>query len=276
MTVHNEEHVIGAHLPLAQYLREAWADRALAVLFVRQHIKVRYKQSVLGILWLVLQPLGTAVMFTLFFGLLLRVPSDGTPYGAFVLTGMVLWQFFSRSISDASISLSAQSAILSKVYFPRILIPIVAVLAAGVDFLVIVAAVLVVLTILGTPPGPMIVAAPLFALLAALAAVAAGIWLTAIDVLYRDLRNILPLALQALMYATPIIYPASLIPADWLWLYRLNPMVPIVEGFRFSLLPGSVPPSLGALVYSAALIGAALIFGLVFFRRVERILVDRV
>jgi lipopolysaccharide transport system permease protein len=271
-----EERVIGETLSTAQYLREAWADRELVALFMRQHVKVRYKQSVLGVLWLVLQPLGMAVMFTLFFGLLLRVPSDGTPYGAFVLTGMVLWQFFSRGVSEASISLSSQSAILSKVYFPRILIPVVAVLGAGIDFLVIVAVVLVILVVSGTLPGPMIVMAPLFALLAAVAAIAAGVWLTAIDVLYRDLRNLLPLALQALMYATPIIYPASLIPAQWLWLYRLNPMVPIVEGFRFSLLPGAVPPGPGDIAYSAAVIAIVLSTGLVVFRRVERVLVDRV
>jgi lipopolysaccharide transport system permease protein len=271
-----EERVIGVRVSMAGYLREAWAERDLALMLVRHQFQLRYKQNVLGVLWLVLQPIGMALLYTLLFGMILRVPSDNVPYGAFVLGGMILWQFVSRGVSEGTVSLANQGAVLSKVYFPRILVPLAIILSIAVDFLVIVVAVIVLLAITGLPPHAAIVTAPLYMALALVGVTGLSLWLTATDVLYRDLRNALPLVLQAWLYASPVIYPTSLVPENWVWLYRLNPLVGLVEGFRHSLVPGSAPPDPWSVAWSVLVIAATFVFGLFYFRRVERVLIDRI
>jgi lipopolysaccharide transport system permease protein len=255
-------------------LRELWDYRELLYILVWRDIKVRYKQTALGAAWAVLQPLAAMVVFTFFLGKLAHVPSDGIPYPVFAYSGLLLWQFFSRALTEASLSLVVNERVITKVYFPRLLVPGSVVLAGLVDFALAFLLLLGLMAAYGLGISWNVLLAPLFLLLAMAAALGVSFWLSALDVKYRDVRYTLPFLTQIWLFATPVAYPSSLVP-EWLrpW-YGLNPMVGVVEGFRWSLLGVATPPNVAMICVSTAVVGAVLVGGVLYFRAMEQTLAD--
>lgn len=253
-------------------LGEIWAYRELLYFLVWRDVKVRYKQTVLGAAWAIIQPVMTMVVFTVFFGRLAKIPSDGLPYPVFALTALVPWTYFSSALSGGSASVGAYQRIISKVYFPRLLIPIASVIAPLLDFAIAFGVLCALMAWYGIVPGVQIVWLPALTLLAAATAAAASIWLSALNVRYRDVRYVVPFCMQIWLFATPVAYPASLVPERWRALYGLNPMAGVIEGFRWALV-GGPPPGLMTL-WSALVVLAALAGGVVYFRRFEGTFAD--
>lgn len=254
-------------------LRDLWEYRELLYFLTWRDIKVRYKQTALGVAWAVLQPLFLMLVFTLFFGRLVGVPSDGLPYSIFTYTALLPWQLFSRALNEASMSLVANERVITKIYFPRILVPASAVLSSLIDFCVAFIALFGFVLVYGIQPGFSILVLPLFVLLAVMAALGVGLWLAALNVVYRDVRYTLPFLTQIWMFSTPIIYPVSVVPEAWRSLYSLNPMVAVVEGFRWSLL-GKASPADPMFAVSALIVVGVFIGGIFYFQRVEQTLAD--
>lgn len=255
-------------------LRELWDYRELLSILVWRDIKVRYKQTALGAAWAVLQPLGAMLVFTFFLGKLAHVPSDGIPYPVFAYSGLLIWQFFSRALTEASMSLVVNERVITKVYFPRLLVPSSVVLAGLMDFAIAFVLLLGLMTFYGLGISWNIVLAPLFLLLAMAAALGVSFWLSALDVKYRDVRYTLPFLTQIWLFTTPVVYPSSLVP-EWLrpW-YGLNPMVGVVEGFRWSLLGIVRAPDLAMIAISTVVVGLVFAGGVIYFRMMERTLAD--
>lgn len=254
-------------------LRDLWAYRELLWFLAVRDIKVRYKQTVLGASWAVLQPVGTAVIFALVFGRLAKIPSDGVPYPIFALAALVPWTFFSSAVSTASLSLVGNTNLISKVYFPRLCVPIASVLASFIDFLIGCGVLFAGMAIYGVSGGVrMLLAAP-FAVLALGASLGVSLWLSAIAARYRDVRHVVPFLLQFWLFATPVAYSSNLLSPRWHVLYALNPMVGVVEGFRWSLLGSKVAIGELALVSTIAVL-VVLTSGAFYFRRMERSLAD--
>jgi len=228
-------------------LREVWGYRELLWFLTLRDIKLRYKQTALGISWAVLQPLFTMIVFTVFFGKLGKLPSDGKPYALFVLAALVPWQLFAYALTQSSNSLVTERGLITKVYFPRLIVPIASVLSGLVDFLV--AFCLMVALMAAGPvfgwftvmPTAAVLAVPIFTLFAVLTALAVGLWLSALNVQYRDVRYTIPFLTQFWMFLTPVAYPASLVPPAFRLLFGLNPMAGVVEGFRWALLDTDAP-----------------------------------
>jgi len=254
-------------------IRELWTYRELAYFLAWREIKVRYKQTAIGVAWAVLQPLAMMLVFTVFFGKLGNMPSDGIPYPLFAFAALLPWQLFSRTITECSNSLVADQRLITRVYFPRIIIPLATTISAIVDFAI--AAVLLVALMLyyGFAPGLEIVWLPAFILLMVVAALGVGFWLSALNVEYRDVRYALPFVNQFWLFITPVVYSSSLVPERWQWLYGLNPMVGVVEGFRWALLGAGKGPSpmLAVSVVIAVILFAG---GLIWFQRREQTFVD--
>ena len=254
-------------------LRELWEYRELLYFLTWRDIKVRYKQTALGMAWVVLQPLFLMLIFTLFFGRLVGIPSDGIPYPIFTYTALLPWQLFSRALNEGSVSLIANERIITKTYFPRIIVPISAVLSSLVDFVIGLVALVGFVLFYGMQPGIAILGLPVFVLLAVIAALGVSFWLAALNVVYRDVRYLLPFLTQVWMFATPIIYPASVIPEAWRFLYGMNPMAGVIEGFRSSLLGKA--SSFDAMLGVSAIISAGVfIGGLFYFRKAEQSFAD--
>jgi lipopolysaccharide transport system permease protein len=258
-------------------LAAVWQYRELLGFLAWRDIKVRYRQTALGVAWIALQPLLSTVVFTIIFGALLEVPSGGAPYALFALAALVPWQYFSGTMSRVGTSLVNSSQLITKVYFPRLIIPLSGVISTLVDFAVGFAALLLLLVIYRVPLTAQAFTLPLFLLLAIVTALGFGLWLAALNVRYRDVNYLIPFLLQLWMYATPVVYGATLIPERFRWLMALNPMTGVVEGFRWALLGGVLtdahPPGALTLV-SAAISLAALVSGAVFFRATERTFAD--
>lgn len=254
-------------------LREAWSARELLLFLVWRDVTVRYKHTVLGAGWAIVQPVTAMIVFSVFFGRLAGMPSDGVPYPLFALCGLVPWTYFSAALANGTQSLAAHQHILSKVYFPRLLLPLAAVAAPLVDFAVALVVVLAMAVAYRAPLSPAVLWLPAFLALAVLTAAAAALWLSALLARYRDVRYVLPFAMQMWMLVSPVVYPASIVPARWRALYALNPMTGVLEGFRWALVGG---PSPGVLVplASALLVTLVAAGGLVYFRRVEGTLAD--
>jgi homopolymeric O-antigen transport system permease protein len=253
-------------------LHELWDYRELLYFLVWRDIKVRYKQTALGAAWAVIQPLFTMIVFSVFFGRLARIPSDGIPYPLFSFTALVPWTFFANGLSQSSNSLVGSSHLITKVYFPRLIIPLSAVLSGVIDFAIAFAVLIAFAFYYGVHPGAALLALPLLVLLALVTALGVGLWLSALNVEYRDVRYVVPFLTQFWMFATPIAYPSSLLPEPWRTIYGVNPMVGVVEGFRWAML-GSNPP--GLMIYvSAATAIIVLIGGAFYFRRMERNFAD--
>jgi len=254
-------------------LTELWEYRELLYFLTWRDIKVRYKQTVLGAAWAVIQPLGMMLVFTIFFGRLVGVPSDGLPYSIFVYTALLPWQLFSRALTDSSTSLVANERLITKVYFPRLLIPLSAVLASLLDFAISFVLLVGMMVFYGIVPTPAVALLPLFILLALMTALGIGFWLSALNAQYRDVRYTLPFLTQFWLFATPVVYPASLVPEQWRLLYGLNPMTGVVEGFRWALLGKTGAPDV-MLAVSAITVLAIFISGLYYFRRAEDTFAD--
>src|SRR5688572_458795 len=254
-------------------LRELWEYRELLYFLTWRDVKVRYKQTALGAAWAVIQPLFMMLVFSLFFGRLAGVPSDGVPYPVFTFCALLPWQLFAHALSESSNSLVGNQNLITKVYFPRLVVPISAVLGGLVDFAIAFVILLVMMTYYGIVPGWQIVTLPLFILLAVVTALAVGLWLSALNVQYRDVRYTINFLIQFWLFATPVAYPSSLVPEAWRPLYGLNPMAGVVEGFRWALLGKAQPP--GALLWvSVAVVILLLIGGLYYFRRMEQEFAD--
>lgn len=254
-------------------LAELWASRELVLFLTWRDVKVRYKQTLLGGVWAILQPLLTMVVFSVFFGRLGKMPSDGHPYPVFAFAGLVPWTFFAYGLMQASSSLVSSAGLLRKVYFPRLAIPLSSVASGVVDFGLSFGALVCMMMWYGVPLAPRVAAIPVFMALAFLAALGAGLWLSALNVKYRDVRHLLPFLAQLWMLATPVAYPSSLLSEPWRSIYGLNPMTGVVEGFRWALLGTEAPVS--GLVLTSAFVSTMLtVTGLAFFRKTERVFAD--
>jgi lipopolysaccharide transport system permease protein len=256
-------------------LGELWAYRELLYFLVWRDIKVRYKQTALGAAWAIIQPFFTMIVFSLFFGKLAKMPSDGVPYPIFAYAALVPWTFFASGLSQSSNSLVGSSNLIKKVYFPRLAMPIATVLSDVVDFFLAFVVLLAMMVYFGTTPTVNAFFLPLFLLLALATSLGVGLWLSALNVRFRDVRYVVPFLTQFWMFATPIAYPSSLLSEPWRTLYGLNPMVGVVEGFRWALLgSGSAPGAMVAVSSFAALV--ILIGGAFYFRRMEKTFADLV
>ena len=254
-------------------LKELWFYRELLFFLAWRDIKIRYKQTALGAAWAVLQPVMTMVLFTIFFGKIGKVPSDGIPYPLFSYCALLPWQLFARALTESSNSLVANQNLITKVYFPRLVIPMSAILAGLVDFGISFVVLLGMMAYYGVMPTWSVLSLPLFLLLTVSTALAAGLWFSALNVQYRDVRYTMTFLVQFWLYATPIAYPSSLVPAKWRLLYGLNPMAGVVEGFRWALLGKA--GGLGPMVVVSALAVCVLLFtGLVYFRHMEKTFAD--
>src|SRR3984893_4752500 len=236
-------------------LRDLWEYRELLGFLAWRDIKVRYKQTALGAAWAILQPVMTMLVFSIFFGRLAKVPSDGIPYPVFVFTALLPWQLFAFALSESGNSLVGSQNLITTFYFPRLVIPIAAVLAGLVDFAISFAVLLPLIWYYGIVPTAAVVLLPFFVLLAITTALAVGLWLSALNVKYRDVRYTIPFLTQFWMFATPVAYPSSLVPEKWRALYGLNPMAGVVEGFRWALLGKYTSPGPLLWVSVAAVIG---------------------
>lgn len=254
-------------------LGDLWQYRELLYFLIWRDIKVRYKQTALGAAWAIMQPLFTMLIFSLFFGRLAKMPSDGIPYPLFTFTALVPWTFFANGLNQSSNSLVASANLLKKVYFPRLVIPIATVFAGVIDFLLAFAVLLGLMAFYGTTPTVHIVWTPLFLLLALVTSLGVGLWLSALNVKYRDVRYITPFIVQVWMFSTPIVYPSSLLPGAWRTIYGLNPMVGVVEGFRWTLLGTNTAP--GFMIGLSAIVAVAILIGGAFyFRHMEKTFAD--
>jgi len=253
--------------------RELWEYRELLYFLIWRDVKVRYKQTALGAAWAVIQPFFMMVVFSLFFGRLAKVPSDGIPYPVFTFCALLPWQLFANALTESSNSLVGNQNLITKVYFPRLVVPISAVLGGLVDFVIAFVILLGMMLYYGIVPGWAIVTLPGFILLAVLTALGVGLWLSALNVQYRDVRYTINFLVQFWMFATPVAYPSSIVPEKWRVLYGLNPMVGVVDGFRWALLGKPDSPGLPLLI-SVIVVLMLLVGGLYYFRRLEQQFAD--
>jgi len=256
-------------------LRDLVLYRELIFFMTWRDLKVRYKQTLLGASWAILQPFLTMVVFSIFFGNLAKVPSDGVPYPIFSYTALIPWTLFSKALQDASKSLVANSHMITKVYFPRMILPLSSVMAGVVDFLIAFVVLLGMMVFFNIFPTVNVLVLPLFLLLALVTAVGVGLWLSALNVLFRDVNYVLPFLTQFWMFLTPVAYPSSMVPSEWQVIYALNPMTGVVDGFRWALLGTGKPPGIMTLVSSITAV-ILLISGMFYFRRMERLFADMV
>ena len=261
----------------ALQLAAVWEYRELLFFLVWRDVKVRYKQTALGVAWIVLQPVISTVVFTILFGGLLNVPSGGVPYPLFAMAALVPWNYFAGSLTRSSTSLVASSNLITKVYFPRLIIPLAGIFSGLVDFAVTFLVLVVLMIFYRVTPTWGVLLLPVFLLLAMVTALGFGLWLSALNVRYRDVNYLVPFLVQTWMYLTPVVYGATLIPEQFRFLLGLNPMTLVVVGFRWALLGGAAPTSqapAGILVLSLVVLVAVVAGGLVFFRRTERTFAD--
>jgi lipopolysaccharide transport system permease protein len=254
-------------------LHELWTFRDLFIILAARDVKLRYRQTALGVIWVILQPLLASLIFAVIFGRLARLSSDGLPYLLFVYAGMLPWNFFSGALQRAGNSLISDSKLISKVYFPRVIVPIASTGAVLVDFLVAAAVMVVLLVAYRVPPTWQLLALPPLLVLLAIVAIGVSLWLSALNVYYRDFMYALPFVIQVWMYVSPLVYSGSTVPERWKPLYALNPLAGIIDGFRWSVLGGGAFPWL---TLGVASLVCVLCFGsgVLVFRRVERTFAD--
>ena len=256
-------------------LAELWRYRELLYFFVWRDVKIRYKQTVIGVAWVVLQPLLTMLVFTLFFGRLAKLPSAGLPYPVFYFSALVPWIYFSTALQATTNVVVENQRVITKVYFPRLVLPISTVFSGLVDFCIGFVVLAVFLASYRIHPGLTAVWLPFFILLAIATALGVGLWLSALNALYRDVKYVTPFLIQFWMLASPVAYPSSLVPERWRWLYGLNPMAGVIEGFRWALTGHGQPPG-PLLIASSSAVALVLLGGLFFFNRMETSIADRV
>jgi len=253
-------------------LRELLAYRELAVAFAVKDLRVRYKQTFFGVAWAVFQPLFAVLVFSVVFGRLARLPTDGTPYPVFVYSGMAIWLYFSASLTAAAQNLVENRELVTKVFFPRLLAPLAAVVPPLVDFGISLTILAIFIAAYGVVPGPQLALLPLWILAAVLLALATGLWLSALNVKYRDVKHVLPFLVQVWFFASPVVYSGTTLHGAWRWVFALNPVVALIDGFRWSLISGP-GPDLEALI--SLVVGAVmLVGGIAYFRRLEQFFGD--
>jgi lipopolysaccharide transport system permease protein len=254
-------------------LGELWAYRELLYFFVWRDVKIRYKQTAIGAAWAVLQPFLTMLVFTLFFGRLAKLPTNGLPYPIFYYCALLPWSYFATALQNATNIIVEQQRLITKIYFPRLVLPISAVLSGLVDFAVAFGMLIALMVYYHITPGSAVLLLPGFLLLALLTALGFGLWLSALNAAYRDVRYVVPFLVQFWMFASPVAYSTSLVPERWRWIYGLNPMAGVIEGFRWALTgQGLAPGSL--LAASACGVVLVLLGGLSYFRRMEGTVAD--
>jgi len=258
---------------LSLKLYDLWEYRELLYFLIWRDVKVKYKQTVIGAAWAVLQPLMTMVVFTLVFKNFADVPSDGLPYPVFAFTALLPWNLFAGAINRSSSSVVGQSHLISKVYFPRLIVPVSATLSGIVDFAIAFLVLMGMMIWFGIMPSWPVLSLPLFIVLALNAALAVGLWLSALNVRYRDVGHTIPFLLQLWMFVSPVAYPVSVVPEKWRLLYSLNPMAGVIEGFRWALL-GKERPDFAVIAVSAFVVLSLLFGGIVYFNRMERTFAD--
>ncbi len=256
-------------------LQELWEYRELLYFFVWRDVKIRYKQTAIGVLWVVLQPLLTMLVFTLFFGKLAKLPSQGLPYPIFYFAAVVPWMYFSTSLLNATNVVVENQRVITKVFFPRLILPFSAVLSGLVDFAIGFIVLLIFTFSYGMRPTVAVLLLPFFLLLAVLTALGVGLWLSALNALYRDVRYLMPFIVQFWLLASPVAYPSSMVPQRYRWIYGLNPMAGVIDGFRWSLTGRGQAPS-AVLIASATMVCLVVFGGLLFFNRMEVSIADRV
>jgi lipopolysaccharide transport system permease protein len=256
-------------------LRELWSYRELLYFMTKRELQIRYKQSVFGVSWAVFQPVVYAFVFALFFGMLANISSDGFPYPVFALAAVVPWMFVSQAATQGAGSLVADANLLAKVYFPRLIIPLAKTLSFLLDFLISLCVLAVLVLLYGAEPSLGLVTVPALALLGAATGTGIGAGLGALNVMYRDVTVATPLLVQLWLFASPVVYPTSLIPGDWVYVYALNPMVTVIDGMRWAFLGAAAPP-IGVALCSLAGAVAILTAGVAYFRRAERFFADLV
>ena len=256
------------------YWQDVWRYRELFLFLVWRDILIRYKQTVIGVSWSILRPLVTMIAFTVVFGLLAKLPSDGVPYPLLVFAAMLPWNFFANALSEGAGSLVGNANLLTKIYFPRIIIPAGTLVVSLIDFMISLSIMAVLMLWYGYLPDWRIVTLPLFLFLAALPVAGAGLWCAALNVRYRDFRYLVPFMLQFGIYVSPVGFPSNIVPEKWRLLYAMNPMVGVIDGFRWALLHGAAGIYWPGLLLSTALSLALLLSGLWYFRKTERILAD--
>ena len=256
-------------------LQELWDYRELLYFFVWRDVKIRYKQTAIGVLWVVLQPLLTMLVFTLFFGKLAKLPSQGLPYPVFYFAAVVPWMYFSSALLNATNVMVENQRVITKVFFPRLILPFSSVLSGLVDFAIGFIVLLIFLFSYGIRPTVAVLLLPLYLLLAVLTVLGVGLWLCALNALYRDVRYLMPFIIQFWLLASPVAYPSSMVPERYRWVYGLNPMAGVIDGFRWALTGhGQAPGSV--LIASTAMVCLTVLGGLIFFNRMEVSIADRV
>jgi lipopolysaccharide transport system permease protein len=261
------------HAWLALDLAELWAYRELLYFFVWRDIKVRYKQTAIGAAWAVLQPVMTMIVFSLFFGKLAKIPSDGIPHPIFYYCALLPWTYFATAMQSATSIVVDQQHVITKVYFPRVVLPFAAVISGLLDFTISFMVLLGMMAYYHILPTGAVIWLPAFTLLAVLTALGVGLWLSALNALYRDVKYVMPFLVQFWMFASPVAYPSSLVPEKWRWLYGLNPMAGVIEGFRWALTGKGQAPGMLLAASSVAVIMLVL-SGLVYFHAMEGTIAD--
>ena len=254
-------------------IRELWEYRELLYFFVWRDVKVRYKQTAIGAAWAVLQPFLTMLVFSLFFGRLAHIPSQGLPYAIFYYSALLPWMYFASALQNSTTTIVENQRLVTKVYFPRLMLPLSSVLSGLVDFGISFLMFVAMMFYYQIHPGWVMLMVPVFLLLAVLTAFGVGLWLSALNAIYRDVRYVVPFLVQFWMFASPVAYPASLVPAKWRWLYGLNPMAGVIEGFRWSLAGRGTPPG-RLIVVSSAVVLAILLSGVAYFQKMETTIAD--
>lgn len=266
--------VIVPHKGLFQLdLHAIWRYRELLYFLVWKDVLIRYKQTVIGVSWAILQPLITMVIFTVIFGKLVHVPSDGKPYPVFAFAALLPWNYFSQALSRSGTSLVGNTNLITKIYFPRLLIPLSSTISPVIDLFFSFLILLVLMPVYGIAPTWHLLFLPLFVVLALVSALAVGLWLTTLNVKYRDVGHVIPFLIQVWMYASPVVYPLSMVPEKWRLLYSLNPMVGVIEGFRWAIM-GSGRPDFLAIAISSVVVLTLLAGGLVYFKNMEQTFAD--
>ena len=256
-------------------LRELWDFRELLYFFVWRDVKIRYKQTAIGVLWVILQPVLTMLVATLFFGKLAKLPSQGLPYSIFCFAAVVPWTYFSTALVAATNVMVENQRVITKVYFPRLILPVSAALSGLVDFFIGLAVLFLFTFAYGIRPSFLVLFLPLFLLLAIFTVLGVGLWLSALNALYRDVRFLIPFIVQFWTLASPVYYSSSMVPERYRWVYGLNPMTGVIDGFRWALTGTGNPPGT-ALIASVIMVGLAVLGGLLFFNRMEVSIADRV
>jgi lipopolysaccharide transport system permease protein len=254
-------------------LRELWAYRELLYFFIWRDIKIRYKQTVIGAAWAILQPFLTMLVFSLFFGRLAKLPSNGLPYPVFYYCALLPWSYFAGALQNATNVVVEQQRLITKIYFPRLVLPISAVLSGLVDFAIAFSILIALMAYYRITPGRAALLLPGFLLLAVLTALGFGLWLSALNAVYRDVRYVVPFLIQFWMFASPVAYSTSLVPQRWRWIYGLNPMAGVIEGFRWALTGQGLAPG-PLLAASAGGVMLLLLGGLFYYRAMEGTIAD--